>query len=270
MTVELAPPPAHLWLPLLQRLTDVAPGWLVWKNADAGLAGRGDIDSVAPRAQWNAIQREFRDWAQASKLGPVIVCRHIPKMLDLVALGDESETFMELDLNCGKVFRGSVLFRPEQLLALSAVDPRGFRRLRPGAEGLLLLVFNGMGRGGRMRPSELRRRRIPELLREDRPGVVSAARLFGPASRAVLRAAEEVLEDRWDQRALLEVEAWSLARAIIEPDAALGRAWFRLVTKRRCPVLRAVFGGRRITADRDAWLASVARTHRVYALGTGH
>lgn len=98
--------------------------------------------------------------------------------------------------------------------------------------------------------------------------MVSAAGLFGPASRAVLRAAERLLEDRWDRRALVEVEAWSLGRAIIEPDAALGRAWFRLVTKRRCPVLRAVFGGRRLTEDRDAWLADVARTHLIYASGT--
>jgi len=264
VTAELAPPPAHLWLPLLQRLTEVAPGWLVWKNADAALAGHGDIDSAAPRREWDAIENEFREWARASSLGPVIVCRHIPKMLDLVALADEAETFMELDLNCGKVFRGSVLFHPEQLLPLSVVDPRGFRRLRPGAEGLLLLVFNGMDRAGRIRAHELKRRHIPDLMRQDPQGMRSAAQLFGPAHGAVLRAGERLLEDRWDRRALLEVEGWSLARAITEPDAALGRAWFRLVTKRQCPVLRAVFGGRRLTSDRRSWLASVARTHLVY------
>jgi hypothetical protein len=241
------------------------PGWLIWKNADAAIAGRGDIDSVAPRRDWAIVEREFRDWARASGLGPVVVCRHIPKMLDLIALADPAEPFMELDLNCGKVFRGSVLFRPEELLPLSVVDPRGFRRLRPGAEGLLLLVFNGMSRGGGVRPSELERRRIPELLWTDRAGMRLAAELFGPATGAILRAAEGLLEGRWDRRALVEVEAWSVARNVTDPATAINRAWFRLVSKWRCPVLRAVFSGRSLPADREEWLHRAARTHPIYA-----
>ena len=57
---EALPAPASdrtaLWLPLLRRFTELSPRWVVWKNADAALAGVGDIDAAAPESDWPALE----------------------------------------------------------------------------------------------------------------------------------------------------------------------------------------------------------------------
>src|SRR5438105_4215652 len=84
-------------------------------------------------------------------------------------------------------------------------------------------------------------------------GVREGARLFGPARAAVLRSTEAIVRGDWDRRALLAMEAWSIARAVTEPDAVMARIRFRIRLK-RCPILTAaVKNGRRIDSDREEW-----------------
>jgi hypothetical protein len=253
------------WLPLLRTLTDVSSDWTVWKNVDSALTGGGDIDSIAPGEDWAAIQSAFHAWAREHGLGPVIPCPHAPFLLHLVALDPAApnETFYELDVNRRKVFLGSTLFRPQDLRPLADVGDQGFRRLRPGAEGLLKLVQNGTKRGGRIDPDGLRIKRIPQLLQEDWDGVEMTARLFKQAEGAVLQGARAVVKGQWDRKAMLRTEAWCLARATMEPDAVLARVRFRF-NKKKCPVLRAVFEKKRLVGpDTRPWLEEVAQTHEV-------
>jgi hypothetical protein len=235
----------------------------VWKNIDSAFTGGGDVDTVAPGEDWPLIQNEFHMWAKGNGLGPVIPCPHAPFLLHLVALDPRApnDTFFELDINRRKVFLGSTLFVPADLRPLAGVYEQGFRRLRPGAEGLLKLVQNGTKRGGRIDPDGLRLKNIPQLLSEDWEGVQLTARLFKGAESAALRAARSVIDGGWDRKASMKIEALSLARAIKEPGSVAARLRFR-VNKRKCPVLRAVFESKR-HVDPGPWLEEVAKTHEV-------
>jgi hypothetical protein len=186
-------------------------------------------------------------------------------LIHLVALDPDApnETFFELDVNRRKVFLGSTLFRPEDLRPLTLVTDEGFRRLRPGAEGLLKLVQNGTKRRGRRSAEGLKTKRIPELLAEDWDGVERTAVLFKQGRAAVLDSARAVVEGGWNRTAAAKVEAWCLARAIGEPDAVAARLRFR-VNKRKCPVLRAVFESKRhVGPDPGPWLKEVAEDHEI-------
>lgn len=252
------------WLPLLRRITEACPEWLSWKNVESALTGVGDVDAVAPGDSWDRITLEFRRWAVEYGLGPVIECPHAPFLRHLVALSPERPEFYELDLNRRKIFLGSTLFLPGDLLPLTIVDERGFRRLRPGAEGVLKLIQNGAHRSGRPNAKGLQAKRVRELLLEDPEGVHACGRLFGRARGAILRASDALAADSWDRPAILTVEAWCLLRAILEPQGVLARVRFR-VNRRRCPVLAAVVTGhRRVPPDRERWLADVATTHIVH------
>src|SRR5205823_11021680 len=135
----------------------------------------GDVDSIGPLQDWPAIERTFRAWAAANGFGPVVACPHAPFLLHLVALAPDRPQFYELDVNRRKIFLGSTLFRPVDVEPFAVVDERGYRRLRPGAEGLLKLVQNGMHRDGSPDPEGLRAKGVEHLLRQDPQGSADAA-----------------------------------------------------------------------------------------------
>lgn len=253
---------ADAWLALLGRLTAALPLWGLWKNADAALAGHGDFDSTAPAEDWERIVHEFRQWARGRGLGPVTACREVPGVLFLLALDRDKGEVLELDVNARKYFRGWTMFRPRDLAPVMEIDARGFRRVRAGAEGLILLVQNGLRWGGRPDPAGLARKRVAEFLRRDPEGVQLAARLFGAARGAAERAADAVAAGGWDRRAMLTLEAYAGLHALAEPGIAFGRL---LVPgrKRRCPVLRTIFEDGRRVADPERWIRAVAETHEV-------
>jgi hypothetical protein len=259
---------SSLWLPLLRRLTEASSWWVVWKNVDSALSGTGDIDAAAPEADWPIIEHEFRHWATELELGPVIVCHHIPGGLNLVAVPSTMPTLLELGVKARRIWRGTTLFVLDDLKPLMVLDPRGFRRLRPGAEGLFKLLLNGARWDGSPNRDSLRTKRVAELLREDPGGASMAARLFGPARGAVLYAAQRVAAGEWDRRAILTVEGWALLRALGSPVVAAKRARFRLRARATCPVISTLLGDhRRIPDDREAWLRRVAASHPVFGAG---
>ncbi len=256
---------AH-WLPLLRRLTELSPDWIVWKNADRALGEDGDVDSVAPRPLWPAVEDLFRGWASDNALGPVGVCRHFANVPIFVAVPPGEPTLLELDVRTGKVWRGASLFTLEDLRPLAEIDPRGFRRVRPGAEGLFKLLLNGVrGTGGPDWPA-LREKRVAELLRADPEGARLAAGLLGWASGPAIRAAERVAAGGWDRPAMTGVMAWALAGAGRDPGVFAQRVRFRAElskTVARCPLLTTIwYHDRRIPADRAEWLSRVAAAHR--------
>jgi hypothetical protein len=265
MTGRLTADHSALWIPLVRHLTQAFPNWTIWKNADAALAGSGDIDSAAPASDWDAIVLSFRRWAHEYGLGPVIDCRHPPRTMFLVALDQSRTTFLELDVLGRKYFRGGTLFRAQELVPLSRLDPRGFRIIRPAAQALILLLCNGLRWGGRADVEGIQKRHVVTLLKADLAGVAETAKCLHLPERSVRAAAESLLSGQWDRRSMMEIERSALFRAFREPWIIVSRARFRALSKRRCPLLRSVFyGDRLIPGDPEAWLHQVARTHRVY------
>lgn len=257
-----APDRTELWLPLLQRLTAVTPRWLVWKNAESAFSGTGDIDAAASSADWPAIEQTFRDWARQRGIGPVVTCRHIPGGLNLIAVPQGSATFLEMGVKARRIWRGSTLFVLGDILPMAVVDDRGFRRLRPGAEGFFKLLLNGTRWDGGENEAGMDAKHVRELLRADPDGWRQAARQLGPAHRAAIVGARKAAAGDWDRRAMLAVQGWALLRGLAEPGVLLARLRFRLRGRSACPVVAAILGeGRRIPADREAWLRQLAANH---------
>ncbi|HEX6909835.1 MAG TPA: hypothetical protein VF142_05560 [Longimicrobium sp.] len=251
-----------MWLPLLRRLTERFPSWAVLKNVDSALHGHGDVDSLAAPAEWPAIEAEFRAWAAEHGMTTVIVCRHVPQGPHFIAFAPGMRHFVQLDVKERATVRGSTVVGWRQLLPLAEMDPRGFRMVRPGAEGVIKLLSNGLMPGGRKDGDGLRRKRVAELLASDPDGVRGTARLFGPAAGALRRGADAVVRGGWDRPAMLAVEAWCLVRSVVEPGTVFSRLRFKYHGRGRCPVIRAIrSGGRRIPDDGAAWMREVRRTH---------
>jgi thymidylate kinase len=257
------------WLPLLRRLTERFPQWIVWKNADAGLGGHGDIDAVAPVDDWDGITEEFIRWASRQALGPALVCRHVPGSMFLVAADPRSGVLFELDVKANGTHRGKKVFGPRELLPMTRMDPRGFRRLRPGAEGMFKLALNGLRRTGAPRPERLAKERVRELLESDPDGLRQAARLFRGARAPARRLAEGVAQGGQPRRTPgLLVEVWAHAGAVAHPAYLLRRARFRVAGRRVCPGVKTLVKWSDL-ADRTlaTWPQDVQDRHTVDVAG---
>lgn len=265
---------AHLWLPLLQRLSERFPHWGARKNVRSAFEGFGDVDSFAPRVDWPGIQHEFVEWAGDLGLGPVLVCRHEPpdllagvsagSQMHLLTVQPGSHHLLQLDVKDRTTFRGSTLLDAEAMRGLWIPDERGFRRVRPGAEGVFTFCTNGSRRGGREDAAALEAKGVRGLLESDPEGVRLATVRFGPVGGALERAIRTYLAGGWDRQAMLTVEAWSTARSLAEPGPVMGRAWFSTTVKRRCEVIGVVMrGNRRVDGDPAEWIRSLAPHHDV-------
>jgi len=257
-----------LWLALLRRLTHVSSSFLVWKNVESALEGQGDIDAAAAPADWDVLEEQFLEWARELDLLPAALCHHIPGGRNLIAAPVGTPTFFELSIKHDKAFRGSTLFVLDDLVAMSDMDDRGFRKLRPGAEGLLKLVLNGSKWLGRPNVEGLTGKHVRELVASDPEGVAMASKVFGRAEGAARSLATAVAEGRWDRRAMCTIEANAVVKGFRHPSVMARRAWFRLTAQRQCPVVYAIGHGRVISEPRDAWLADVARGHVLHDTGT--
>jgi hypothetical protein len=248
------------WLPLLRQLTSVDPAWGVWKNADRALEGEGDIDSVAPKDAWPALVDEFRRWARESRIGPVVACSHAPGTLVVVGCAGRTPTrLLQLDV----YERVAGVADASALEPVMEKDPRGFRRLRPGAEGLLLLL--AITRRGARRPRSAHDlERVAQLVTDDPDGARCVASCLGDVGPRALAGATAVAAGRWDRRPMLALEFGYLVRALRDPRPRAAWLAFVLRGRRRCPVLLALARGRVVPGDLAAWLDEVARSHRVY------
>lgn len=252
---------ATLWLPLLRRLTEAVPGWVVIKNAEAALDGVGDIDSMADPSDWPEIERIFRTWAAEHGLPVVGVCRHIWRGPNLIARDPASPYLLVLDVKALRTFRGSALVTAAGALAMAEMDPAGFRRLRPGAEGVLKLLHNGTAHGGRRNGPGLAGKHVVALLQADPPGADAAADWVGLAARGLRRASRATAHGGWSRWDLLLVEAWCLMRSAGHPAHLARQLWLR-ASGERCPFVRLTRRERRrLPDDEDAWIDHMRETH---------
>lgn len=246
------------WLPLLRRLTSQTRTWAVWKSPASALAGEGDVDSVAAEEEWPAVVREFRNWAREEGIGPVIQCRHFSGLLILVACAGERPTrLLQLDVYSRHLFRGTPVVTADELVPLAELEEQGYRRLRPGAEALLLLVRR-LPRGGRaLVPAA--RAPILELLRADPAGAAELAAMLGFPPRALWTFEA----GGWDRRSSFAFEVRAASRLLLHPTelrACIALDYRRL---RGCSLVKSLEQGRRVEGDRSEWLSMIAGTHRV-------
>ncbi|CAN5577195.1 hypothetical protein BH20ACT23_BH20ACT23_23540 [soil metagenome] len=254
---------AALWLPLLRDLSHLSPDHAVWKNAESGLKGTGDVDFVAPQSSWPAVEEAFRSWAECNAMGPVIACRHMPDTVFLVAVDRARSDFVQLDVRSRMTFRGSTVFVPGDLGACFELDTRGFRRLRPGAEGLLKLVVSGIAPGGRPKHRAIAKESVVELLTRDPRGVDAGAAVCGPVRDAARRGAQAVRESRWNRRAMATVEAWFVAKGLAEPLTVWGRARAKRAKSECLLIQTSIKQSRRISGEIEDWLRRVETDHAV-------
>ena len=252
-----------LWVPLLRRLMIVAPSAVVWKNAASALAGHGDLDLIAPSSEWKGIEGEFRRWAGAASLDPVVVCRHVPGSMFLLARDPERAAFFELDVKSRGTYRGRTIFRPPDLLRLCELDSLAFRRLRPGAEGLLKLILNGTSDDGTLNPQRVQRERVVELLQTDPVGAQRAAILFGLARAQVLELADGFLRGEWDQALMLSLRARLRLGLLLEPAPMLGRLWSRIGPARGCRGIKSLIKDGRLSPADEGGLRELFRSHEL-------
>ena len=222
------------WLPLLRQLTQDAPSLVVWKNASRTLRGEGDLDVVAAPPDWPVIVDLFVRWADGQGLTPAL-CDHVPNSLFLRAEGSEPPAF-ELDVKSRGTFLRSVLFEALDLSSLVEWDPLGFRRLRPGAEGLLKLLLNGVSRRGTPKWERVTREDIGRLVAADPAGAVAAASLFGWAEWAARDVARAVATGRWSRSSMLVLQAWAARNAFRHPTILIRR--IRRLPPGSCPGLK--------------------------------
>jgi hypothetical protein len=253
--------PTSQSLALLRGVTAAAPGFAIWKNAEAGLAGIGDLDAIAPASDWAAAAAEHRRWALSHGLGPPLECRHVPGVLFLVAFSsDEPGSLLQLDVSTHIFVQGAPLVPAASLGPLLRVDARGFRRLRPGAEALFKLLQSAT-HSGQPPPGMPVDARLVELLKCDPDGVDAAAQLLGRAGPAAWRAARGALAQRWDRGAMAELAGWCFLVVLRRPMMPARRVISGLGFARRCPLIAALAAGRRVPGQVDPWLARVAATH---------
>jgi hypothetical protein len=254
---------ADVWLPLLRELTERFPAWAVWKNPESAFDGPGDIDSMAPPEQWAEIEATFKAWARERGMRPIIVCRHVPQGPHFVAVEPGWPHLLILDVKRLSTWRGSTLIGYRQLAEVTIVDERGFRRIRPGAEGVVKLMLNGVLLGGRPNWEGLRTKGVADLLAADPEGVSIVANWFGPLAGSVRNGVDAYLRGGWDRRSMAMTELYAGAMSFLEPMTALSRLVFKRTIK-DCEILQSIRrNDRHIPDPAEAWYRKVALNHEV-------
>jgi hypothetical protein len=243
------------WLPLLRTMTTTSDRWCVWKNVDRALAGHGDVDSAAPYAEWRDVSNAYEGWARSLGVTIFVTCQHTPGMKSFSAVLPGISTLFQFDVFSETFWRGSPLFAAEQLVPLTTLDHRGFRRLVPGAEGVLLFIFNGVGRTGRPIQTALRQKHVFDLLR-DWEGVVSTTRILRTPDE-LLDALDAFRTGAWDARSLRKIQMRAVSRSLRDGRAARRVAFQWKARMRPCPIARALRDGRSVPADLDAWRRTI-------------
>ncbi|MGH2776149.1 MAG: hypothetical protein ACRDJT_12065 [Actinomycetota bacterium] len=251
---------SDLWSSLLIRFTRASPAWAVSGNVDEGLAGEGDVDLVARPADWIAVEQEFRRWAEGNGFEPVISCPHRPGVLLLVAVGDPSTPVYKLEVLGYRHFRGARIYSAEDLVPAMEMDPRGWRRLRPGAGALIKLVPNGVTWTGGLKWTGPKAARVLRLLHQDPEGVHLGARAFGSVGGLVETAARTAGAGRWPRARMLALEGWALTRGLASPAHTLSRLRYRFSPAGRCELPLAL-RRRGLVVNDVAQLRNLAESH---------
>lgn len=224
----------------LRELCRRHPELLGWKNVDRALLGQGDIDAAAPRNRVATIAADAVDIAPAT-LGAthVIRCEHVvDKLLHFFVQPQLLPQLFEFDL-CTQPGRGLAPWAsPSRLLALAELDDNGIRRIRPGAEAVVVLVYRGLSPRGRSGLTDDEMQFVTTRIAEDRAGAEQACRTLPPrpARGPLHRLVDGLADGKWQQdlvrRAFLGFAISGPAHPVFTTRRVRYR--FQLATGREC------------------------------------
>jgi hypothetical protein len=256
----------------LREMTARHPRLLVWKHLDRALRGSGDVDAAAPRSDLPDIGADAFTIGQKTLAAThLIVCTHVAdKTLYFFAQPDRLPNLFEFDV-CSQPSRGLAPWgSPSRLVPLATVSAQGIRRLRPGAEAVVSLVYHGLSRSGTHRLHDEEFDLVDAGLKEDMLGAREACRTLPPlpARQPLLDLVSQISYGFWKRTAAQRAYAAFALAATAHPPFMARRAAFRLclATGRECVMSRlARREGRRVpdTGLEQLLIRARAQGHRV-------
>jgi hypothetical protein len=240
----------------LREMSDRHRSLFVWKHLERALRGQGDVDAAAPAGDLANILADIDAIGQKT-LGAthVIRCHHVAdKSLHFFVQPDRLPQLFELDI-CTQPSRGLAPWAtPSRMLAMTVVTPEGIRRLRPGAEAVVSIVYHGLSSSGRARLQGDDLLLVNKGLAEDMVGVEQACLWLPPrpARRSLFALAAQLSQGRWERRTAQHTYIAFAAAALAHPAFTARRALFRfqLAAGRECVMSRlARLDNRRVPAS---------------------
>lgn len=234
---------------LLRELTRRHQDLVVWKHLDRALLGQGDIDAAASISEADAIVADVVRMAPTI-LGAthVIPCNHVEnKLLHFFVQPHLLPQLFEFDL-CTQPARGLAPWaNPAGMLPLAVVGPEGIRRLRPGAEAVVSLVYHGLSPRGTYRLTGDEWEIVVRGLAEDLPGAQQACSALPPRpARIPLRELVECLSNGiWTEKHARRAFFGFVASGLAHPSFTVRRVLFRT----------------RLTVGRECLMSRLARKH---------
>jgi hypothetical protein len=221
-------------------MTAKHPDLVVWKHLERALRGQGDVDAAAPARDGAAIRADAQAIAgRTLAASHVILCDHIAdKKLHFFVQPDRLPQLFEFDV-CSQPSRGLAPWAsPDLMLPLATMSGEGIRRLRPGAEAVVLLVYHGLSPSGLARPRGREAALVDFGLAEDREGAERACATLPPrpARRALAALIGHVSEGRWDSTLASRAYAGFVVASCAHPRFSARRLGLRaqLAAGREC------------------------------------
>jgi hypothetical protein len=147
MTTGFAVDARKEWVNVLRALSAEFPSLIFWKHLERGLAGLGDIDSIAPPGQALVICERFAVLASQAweDVELVFACRHADNVHPVfVVQRDVFPKLYQFDVSYRPVRMGMPWCLPDALVDFSHLNNDGIRVLRPGALAIVLLMLYGI------------------------------------------------------------------------------------------------------------------------------
>jgi hypothetical protein len=250
----------------LCEITARHPSLLVWKHLERALHGRGDVDAAAPASDLDAIRADVNAIARETLAAThVIRCDHVAdKSLHFFVQPSRLPQLFEFDI-CSQPSRGLAPWaNPRHMLPLATMSSEGIRRLRPGAEAVVSLVYQGLSPAGtaRLRGEDLRL--VDRAFADDMVGAERACRTLPPrlATQPLLALVAQVSQGRWDRRLAQRAFVGFVMGCFAHPRFTARRFGFRLrlAVGQECVMSRlARRQGRRVPAPGLGALLHTAR-----------
>ena len=221
----------HFRVSFLRELTGHHERLVVWKHLDRALHGHGDVDAVAPEQDVPAITQDAVSIAAAT-LGAThaILCDHVPNVrLHFFVQPHCLPQLFELDIWM-QPSRGSARWADPRVIAQFAIlGMHGIRHLRPGAEAIMLLVYQGLSWKGQNKLAGEERETIVRGLSGDLEGAYEACRVLPPrpARAALLKLTGCLQQGVWSRKYALQAFGGFTLAGLAHPDFAARQAMHR-------------------------------------------
>jgi len=246
----------HSRVTFLRELTRRHDRFVVWKHLDRSLHGYGDVDAVAPEPDVPAITQDAVSIA-AVTLGAThaILCDHVPSVrLHFFVQPYCLPQLFELDIWMQPSRASARWADPRRMVPFSILGLHGIRHLRPGAEAIMLLVYQGLSWKGRDKLAGEELKTIEKSLLDDLEGAYEACRTLPPwpARSALLKLVGCLRQGAWSRKDALQAFGGFALAGLAHPNFAVRQAMHRVqfIRGRECLMFKLMRRhGRQVPPD---------------------